>query len=344
MLMDRRRFLAAGLAPPLLAVTRQAAAQTFDRGFARVTRIADGVWATIADPRQGQQCYSNGGVIAGRDAVLIVEGHFQPEGAALEIEVARTASKAPIRGVVNTHYHLDHTFGNVGYARQGIAILAHERSGPLMKQGYVRMSESDRRARLAPLEQRLSQAASTVDRDRKARDLEVMTWIVDSINNASLALPTEPLATADLPKRIDLGGLTAVIEFHPGHSPTDLVIRVPERDVVFAGDLFFSRAYPVVADSDILAWRRVVDTLAGYGRQTQVVPGHGALGSIEQVRQQAAVMDDLRAHADSMMRAGASIDEAERRYVVPKAFSGFEILSWNFTVGGAMRTYYSARQ
>jgi glyoxylase-like metal-dependent hydrolase (beta-lactamase superfamily II) len=135
-----------------------------------------------------------------------------------------------------------------------------------------------------------------------------------------------------------------VIEFHPGHSPTDLVIRVPERDVVFAGDLFFSRAYPVVADSDILAWRRVVDTLAGYGRQTQVVPGHGALGSIEQVRQQAAVMDDLRAHADSMMRAGASIDEAERRYVVPKAFSGFEILSWNFTVGGAMRTYYSARQ
>jgi hypothetical protein len=45
---------------------------------------------------------SNDAVIAGRDATLIVEGHFFPEGAELEIEVARMVSKAPVRGAVNT--------------------------------------------------------------------------------------------------------------------------------------------------------------------------------------------------------------------------------------------------
>ncbi|HKE22747.1 MAG TPA: MBL fold metallo-hydrolase, partial [Bryobacteraceae bacterium] len=163
-----------------------------------------------------------------------------------------------------------------------------------------------------------------------------------AIEKASMAFPTEPLAPADLPKQIDLGGLTAVIEFHPGHTPTDLIIRVPERDVVFTGDLLFSRAYPVVTDADILAWRRVLDRFIEYSPRTQFIPGHGPLSGIEHVREQATLMDALREHAERMIRVGATVEEAERRYVVPRQFQHFEVLSWSFTVGGAMRSYFSA--
>ena len=339
--LTRREVLLAGLAAPL-GWTEQSRAPTFDRGFARVSRIADGVYATIANPARGRQCLSNGGVIAGRHAVLIVEGHFDAVGAELELEVARTVSKAPVHGVVDTHYHLDHTFGNVGYARHGVPILAHEQVGPLMKARYEANRNQDRAAALAPWEQRLAAAAGPREKTQRAGDLEVMRWLVGAIHDASLAFPTVPLGAADLPKRIDLGGLTAILEFHRGHSPTDVIIRVPERDVVFTGDLFFNHAYPVVPDADILAWRRVVDEFLGYGRATRFIPGHGPLGRLEHVRAQAAIMDDLRAHAERMQHAGATVEEAERRYVVPRQFSDFDMLCWNFTVGGAMRTYFEA--
>src|SRR5436309_2717980 len=129
---DRRQFLLAALAGPVLAARKPDPAPLLDRGFARVTPVAPGVYVTIADPAKGQQCASNGGVLAGRDAVLIVEGHMEPSGAALEIEVARMVSKAPVRGAVDTHFHLDHTFGNAAYAGQRIPIIAHERVSSLM--------------------------------------------------------------------------------------------------------------------------------------------------------------------------------------------------------------------
>jgi glyoxylase-like metal-dependent hydrolase (beta-lactamase superfamily II) len=338
--VDRRAFLLATAAMALTGAGRNSS-PTGDKGFARVTRLGDGVYVTIANPKKGLQCYSNGGVIAGRQSLLIVEGHFQAEGAALEIETARRVSTAPIRGVVNTHWHLDHTFGNVGYAREQIPILAHEQVARLMQQRYRKTNPREREEALQPWEHRLADAHGAAEKAHAVGDLAQVKWILDSVNNASLAFPSETLSSADLPKTIDLGGLSAVIEFHPGHSQTDLIIRVPERDVVFTGDLFFNHAYPVVADSDLVAWRRVVDLLATFDPRTRFIPGHGAIGRVDDVRLQAALMDDLRGHADRMMQAGATAEEAERRYQVPPRFRGFDLLCWAFTVGGAMKAYFA---
>src|SRR5207247_5236699 len=73
--VTRRQLLMAALAASRL---RAASAPVLDRGFGRVTQIAEGVYATIADGSKGPQCASNGGIIAGREALLIVEGHMEP--------------------------------------------------------------------------------------------------------------------------------------------------------------------------------------------------------------------------------------------------------------------------
>src|SRR5690348_8207005 len=130
MQIHRRQFLTATLGAAV-ATAQKSATPLIDRGFGQVTRFAEGVYVTLAT-NQGMQCASNGGVIAGREAALIVEGHFFPEGAQLEIDVARMVSNAPIRAAINTHYHLDHTFGNSAYESEKIPIIAHERAPALM--------------------------------------------------------------------------------------------------------------------------------------------------------------------------------------------------------------------
>jgi cyclase len=340
--VNRRQFLLAGLAGAALGARKQDSTPLLDRGFARVIEIASGVYVTIADASKGMQCASNGAVIVGRSAVLIVEGHMQPAGAALEIEVARMVSKAAVRGAVDTHFHLDHSFGNLAYAEQRIPILAHEQVTPLMKERYAALKGVDKALLLAPFEKKITQAADAVDKKHKEDDLLKYKSMYDAIEAATLAFPTEPLAPAKLPMRIDLGGLTAVIESHPGHTVTDLTVRVPERDVIFTGDLLFNRSYPVSIDADMMAWRKVLDQFVGFGRRTQFVPGHRAVCGLETVREQAALMDDLLAHAERMIRADATPDQAEQRYIVPKRFQDYRLSSWDFTVGSAMRSYFAA--
>jgi glyoxylase-like metal-dependent hydrolase (beta-lactamase superfamily II) len=338
---NRRQFLLAGLTAPVLVPAEPAKAPLVDRGFAQVTEFAPGVYVTIADGSKGRECASNGGVLAGRDGVLIIEGHMQPAGAALEVEVARMVSKAPIRAAIDTHFHFDHTFGNLAYAEQRIPILAHEDVTSLMKKQYATVKGADKAPLLAPAEKKVSQAPDDTDRKHKEEDLAFFKSMYATIDGTTLAYPTELLAPSQLPKRIDLGGLTAVIEFHPGHTSTDLIIRVPEHDLVFAGDLLFNGAYPVSIDADMIAWRKVLDVFAAYGRGTRFVPGHREMCGLDTVREQAALMDDLRAHAEKMIRAGASAAEAERRYKVPQRFQHCQIHSWGLTVEAAMRSYFS---
>lgn len=334
--MNRRQFCTA-LAGSAIAA-HSAPTPLIDRGFATVEKLADGVYVTIAHPDKGPQCLSNGGILVGRERALLVEGHFQPAGAALEIEAAGIVSKAPILAAVNTHFHLDHTFGNLAYAERRIPIMAPSRASRLMKEQYGDLKGVDKAAVMKPLRNKIAAAADPVEKKRLESDLAADEWMYEAIDAATITYPTE-LLTAE-PRRIDLGGLTVMIESHPGHTPTDLIIRIPDRDVVFTGDLLFYRDYPVTIDADMRAWRKVLDMFNGYGSQMRFVPGHGPVCRLDVVREQIDVFDDLRAHAEKMKRAGIALDEAKRRYVVPGRFHGFDDFSWNWTIGAAIENYY----
>lgn len=336
MTLNRRQFcmtmsgaaLAAQNAPPPL----------MDRGFATVEKLADGVYVTIAHPGKGSQCLSNGGILVGRERTLLVEGHFQPAGAALEIEAAGMLSKAPILAAVNTHFHLDHTFGNQGYVQRNIPIMAHSSAPGLMKAQYGDLKGVDKAALMKPLQNKISEASDPVEKKRLESDLGADQWMYQAIDATTLAYPTELLIGES--RQIELGGLTVVIESHPGHTPTDLIIRIPDHDIVFTGDLLFYRDYPVTIDADMRAWRKILDIFNGYGSKMRFVPGHGPVCGVDIVREQIDVADDLQAQAEKMKRAGIPLGEAKRRYNVPARFRGFDDFSWNWTIGAAIENYY----
>jgi len=328
------------LAEPIAQDPRVAETPLLDKGFAAVRKIGQGVYATISDFSKGIETLSNGGFIVGSDAALLIEGHRAPAGAAFELEALRLVSQVPVRAAVDTHYHFDHSLGNAYYGAQGIPVLAHAKTAPLMVERYANLQGQDKTPLLEPLEKRLRDAADESERQRAQGDLNAYKLIFATIDSTIVALPSQPLDPAKLPLMLDLGGVKAVIETYPGHTPTDVVIRVPEQNIVFTGDLLFNGWYPVTFDADLSAWRATLAKFAAFGKDTLFVPGHGQLCGQEGVANERAVIDDLAEHAGKMYKAGVPVEEAQKRYVVPERFQGFPIFAWSFTIGSAIAKFY----
>jgi glyoxylase-like metal-dependent hydrolase (beta-lactamase superfamily II) len=359
--LTRRRFLAGSScfgAAAVLARTipmpawaenvaqdsRVAEGPLLDKGFASVRRIGRGVYGTVADFSKGPQAISNGGFIVGTDAALLIEGHTQPAGAAFELEALRMVSQAPVRGAVNTHYHFDHSFGNAFYGAQGIPIWAHAKAAPLMVERYASVQGEDKAPLLAPLEKAVRETRDPVRRQRAEGDLGATRVLFGAIDATILSLPNRPLDPASLPVTVDLGGVKAVIEAYPGHTTTDVVVRVPEQNITFTGDLVFNAWYPVTFDAEISKWRATLEKFAGFGKDALFVPGHGQVCGQEGIATLGAVMDDLANQAEKFHKAGVPVAEAAQRYEVPERFKGFPIFAWAFCIGPAIAKFYEEWQ
>lgn len=330
------------LAESLAQDARVAATPLVDKGFALVRKIGSAAYATISDSSKGPQTLCNGGFLVGKDAALLIEGHFQPAGAAFELETLRSVTQAPVRAALNTHYHFDHTYGNAYYGAQGIPIWAHAKAAAMMTQNYAAMQGAPKSAVLGPIEKRIAAATDEKFRNRWQSDLNAFTTVYGATQATVLALPNYPLDPAKLPMKVDLGGVQAVIEAHAGHTPTDVIVRLPEINLTFSGDLIFNGMYPVTLDADMAAWRRVMDMFAGYGKDALFVPGHGQVCGQEGISAQIAVMDEIGAHAEKMFKAGVSAEEAINRYEVPEKFSKLGIFSWTLTIGRGIESYYAS--
>ncbi|NKB86725.1 MAG: MBL fold metallo-hydrolase [Acidobacteria bacterium] len=107
--------------------------------FARIEALADGVWGVISTPlRDGERQFattSNGGIVQGRDGLLIVEGFMSDEGSAWVAEQAFALTGMRPTHVVLTHFHGDHCRGIAGLGLDGAASHATARTRELMAEG-----------------------------------------------------------------------------------------------------------------------------------------------------------------------------------------------------------------
>src|SRR5713226_880434 len=228
------------LAAELASDSRLSQLPIVDKGFASVRKIGNGLYATISDPSKGRTTYCNGGFLVGRDSALLIEGFATSGGAALQMEALRTVSQAPVKGALDTHYHFDHSMGNAFYGANGVPLWAHASAAQRIVESYAPLQGADKAAVLGPFEKRVQDAKSDTERQHSQSDLKAITELFQVANSSVLALPNHPLDPAKLPISIDLGGLTAVLESYPGHSGTDIVVRVPDQKIVYTGDLLFS--------------------------------------------------------------------------------------------------------
>ncbi len=356
MSFDRRRFLQAAavagvtvaleeiLPLPALAERvaqdpRVASTPIYDKGFASTRKISEGVYATIADPSKGLQALSNGGFIVGKNSAIVIEGHHQPAGAAYELEALRTVSQVPVSSAVDTHYHFDHSFGNAYYGAQGIPVWAHARAVPMMVERYANL-QGKPSVIVEPFQKALAEAKSEVEKQHAQSDFNLAQWMANAVATTVISLPSVPLDSSKLPMAVDLGGLQVVLEERIGHSPTDIILRIPDQNFTFTGDLLFNGSYPVAFDAQMSKWLGVLKTFASYGKDALFVPGHGAICDQEAVATERAVIEDLGAFARKMYDAGVPAAEAQKRYQQPERFRSLFYFSWAFCIGGAIEHFY----
>jgi glyoxylase-like metal-dependent hydrolase (beta-lactamase superfamily II) len=313
-----------------------------NKGFASVRKVGEGLYATISDTSKGLQTMCNGGFLVGKDGALLIEGFVSPAGAGFQYDTLRTLSKGPIMGALDTHYHFDHTMGNTFYGGNGIAIWAHAGVSKRIYDSYLPMQGADKAAIVGPLEARAKSAKSEAGRKHAAEYAATIGNIHGLVNASVIGLPDRPLEPAKLPVKLDLGGLTALVETYPGHSGTDLIVRVPDQNVVYAGDLLFNHMYPVAFDEQatVSGWRSTLKTFLSWDKDTIFVPGHGQVGGREAVQLSADLFDDVTAQAEKMYKSGVPAEDAADQYVVPDKYQDVAIFAWNFSIGPTITKLY----
>ncbi len=139
---------------------------------------------------------------------------------------------------------------------------------------------------------------------------------------------------------IDLGGLSVAIETYLGHTDTDLIVRVPDQNVVYTGDLLVNGQYPTNLDGYPSVWRATLGKFATFDKDTIFVPGHGPLCGLEGVAVVREIFDDIAGQAEKSYKAGVPVEEAVERYAVPDKWKNFRMFSWGFTAGRTIEQLY----
>ncbi len=206
---------------------------------------------------------------------------------------------------------------------------------------YPKWQAEDLATFLAPWEKRVSEAKTDSQREHAKSDVEGVTGMFKPVSEAVLALPNHPLDPAKMPMKIDLGGLTLIIEAYIGHTDTDLIFRVPEQNVVYTGDLLTGGQYPVNINGYASKWRATLAKFATFDKDTLFVPGHGPICGQEGVAEMRACFDDLAEQAEKSYKAGVPAEEAVERYVVPDKYKSYRQFSWGFAIGRTIEQFYA---
>jgi len=219
-----------------------------------LVKIAENVYSyvDVKDASAARSFAANAGIIVGQDGIAVVDTLISAQEAQRFIKDIRKISNKPIKYVIDTHYHLDHTFGNSEFAKLGAIIVAQENC---------------RASMLHTSEATLQNAAN-------------YGLSVEQMAGTQIAYPT--LTFSDR-MTIDLGDeQVKLIYVGPSHSTGNILVEVPAQKVLFTGDILFTDFHPYIADGDIPGWINNLDAIETLGVE-RIIPGHGPLSTKQDV-------------------------------------------------------------
>ncbi len=267
-----------------------------------LTKIADNVYSYVDVKNSTPQNSfgANAGIVIGRDGILVIDTLISAREAQRFINDIRVISDKPIRYVVNTHYHLDHSFGNSKFAELGAIIIAHVNDrAKMLKNGEAALN-------------------GVRDFGLSEADMEGTT----------LAYPV--IAFTDK-LEIDLGDQMVEL-IYPGSSHTEgsLFVFLPDKKLFFAGDALFTGYHPFLAEGNLAEWLKTLDAVAEFDADI-IIPGHGPLST----RKDLADMKDYLVRFDKSateLAAGSSDPDFifnEMRKVLPARPEGEWLIKSN---------------
>lgn len=208
-------------------------------------QVTDGIYVhrgkhlDIDEGYQGDIC--NLSVIIGHEAIAVVDSGGSKHTGEQLLHAIRTLSPLPVRYVINTHVHPDHTYGNAAFQGEHPHFVGHEKLAKMM---------------LLRQEQYEKLNARLLGDDGKAS----LTIVPDTMVQQTLSL--------------DLGGRTLTLKAYAvAHTHTDLTVHDSKTNTLLTGDLLFAQRTPVV-EGDI---KGLIQALQDIQQQhyAWLIPGHG---------------------------------------------------------------------
>ncbi len=217
----------------------------------------------------------NIGLSVGEDGAFLIDDQFAPLTERILATIAEL-SPAPVRFVVNTHWHGDHTGGNEHLGEAGAIIVAHENV-------RTRMS---------------------TDQFMKA------------FNRTVPASPEGALPVITFAQSMTFywnGDEVQVFHVGPAHTDGDSIVFFREANVIHMGDTFFNGMYPffdVSTEGSIAGMIEAADTVLRLANdRTKIIPGHGPLGGIDELRASRAMLMTVHDRVQKLINDGASKED-----------------------------------
>jgi glyoxylase-like metal-dependent hydrolase (beta-lactamase superfamily II) len=250
----------------------------------------DGRWVEVGDgvlARRYAELDLTVGLVLGGERALVVDTRGDARQGAELAAAVRSVTALPL-AVAITHAHFDHAFGTAAFVPAPVHALPRCRA-------VLTATAAAQRTRWA---------AHYRDRgDHGTAD--------------ALAATDPPLPDADAPTVLDLGGRrTELLHLGRGHTDHDLVVRVPDAGVVFAGDLVEQGAPPDLEDAVVADWPTTLDALLALRPRT-VVPGHGDPVGVAFVAGQRAELAEVAGLYAAVGRGSLPPAAADRRSPYP---------------------------
>jgi glyoxylase-like metal-dependent hydrolase (beta-lactamase superfamily II) len=179
--------------------------------------------------------------LVGPDGVFLVDAQF-PAVTDKIVAALKGLSPAPLRFLVNTHVHTDHSGGNENFAKLGVTILGR----PALRDQQLKPRPAPGNGQVPPV----APAAAL------------------------------PIVLYDAPMTVHLDGETVrLVPLPPAHTDGDTAVKFEQADVLMTGDVFRSQGFPAAAITNGGSVLGTIDALtrliALTGPDTKVVPGHG---------------------------------------------------------------------
>jgi glyoxylase-like metal-dependent hydrolase (beta-lactamase superfamily II) len=252
----------------MLVAVPVAAQRNFDNVKIEAIPVTDGIFMLTGSG-------GNIGLSVGDDAAFVIDDQYAPLTEKIKAAIAEKTDQ-PVRFVINTHWHGDHTGGNEKMGQTGAIIVAHENVRKRMSSEQF-IAAFDTRVPAAPA---IALPVVTFE------DSVTFHWNGDDIH---------------------------VFHVAPGHTDGDSIIHFQKANVIHMGDTLFNGYYPFIdassggnIDGMIAAEEHV---LALADDKTKIIPGHGPLADKAQLQANHDMLVTARDRIHKLVAAGKSRDE-----------------------------------
>ncbi|MFA5260758.1 MAG: MBL fold metallo-hydrolase, partial [Candidatus Omnitrophota bacterium] len=214
----------------------------------KLTQVAGNVFAYVdtQDSSKDKSCGANAGIIIGQDGIVVVDTLISSKEARRFIRDIRSVSRKPIKYVINTHYHPDHAFGNCEFSRLGAVIIAQKNDKQAMK-------------------------------NTAEESLKNIGFFGLTPEDMKGTKPAYPVLTYGDKMEIDLGDQKIeLIHARHCHTDGDTLVYLPDKKILFTGDILFTNYHPFLGEGNIDEWVRELDNMKAMDVE-KIIPGHGPL-------------------------------------------------------------------